>query len=39
MDSLQLDLTESIQAAQRSEERMRDLQNRPDYERYLNPES
>ncbi|MEI6527120.1 MAG: hypothetical protein WCP62_13905 [Planctomycetota bacterium] len=39
MDSLQRDLTESIQAAQRSEERMRDLQNRPDYERYLNPES
>ena len=38
MDSLQLDLAESIQAAKRSEERLRDLQNRPDYERYLNPE-
>jgi hypothetical protein len=39
MDTLQLELTESIQAAKRSEERMRDLQNRPDYERYLNPDS
>lgn len=38
MDSLQLELAESIQAAKRSEERLRDLQNRPDYERYLNPE-
>jgi putative cell wall-binding protein len=38
MDSLQIELAESIQAAKRSEERLRDLQNRPDYERYLNPE-
>jgi hypothetical protein len=38
MDTLQLELAESIDAAKRSEERMRDLQNRPDYERYLNPE-
>ncbi|MFM8572016.1 MAG: hypothetical protein ACKOAU_10510 [Pirellula sp.] len=38
MDTLQLELAESIEAAKRSEERMRDLQNRPDYERYLNPE-
>lgn len=38
MDSLQLELADSIRAAQKSEERMRELQNRPDYERYLNPE-
>jgi len=38
MDSLQMELTESILAAKKSEERMRELQNRPDYERYLNPE-
>ena len=39
MDTLQLELAESIRAAKRSEERMRELQNRPDYERYFNPES
>ena len=39
MDTLQTELTESIQAAKRSEERMRELQNGPDYERYLKPES
>ena len=39
MDTLQLELAESIRAAKRSEERMRELQNRPDYERYFNPEN
>ena len=39
MDTLQIELAESIRAAKRSEERMRELQNRPDYERYFNPES
>jgi len=38
VDSLQLELAESIRAAKRSEERVRELQNRPDFERYLNPE-
>ncbi len=35
MDTLQEELAQSIQAAKRSEERMRELESSPDYENYL----